>query len=313
MNLKLMATLSLCLFTSPVMAEVEHELIRRMTVFPVAASKEYSTAADEAWWAVREVLTENQRFLVASRNFLIQKDVHQPRTELKPADAVILSKLLDAQGLVTLFLQERVFSMRVYEGEYGRLLWSRELNLNPALPVTDQLVGAVKKLTYDFIASMPYQGFVIIDPIQGTPTIRQGDHTLVKVNVGTGAQVTEGDPIQFIRVYHESIKPLFGPDAEIEVLAEGKVVSREKDILLVDISRSVKGKFLKEFSLVRIPKELQRLRDTYQMHRQIGGRVGTEYFAPEMTPVKQKISENKPLVTALTYVANLAVILLLAF
>ncbi|MCB0386940.1 MAG: hypothetical protein KDD43_16215, partial [Bdellovibrionales bacterium] len=52
---------------------VEHPLLRRITVFPVQADNSLIKATEEAWWLVREALTENRRFLVASKNFLIQK------------------------------------------------------------------------------------------------------------------------------------------------------------------------------------------------------------------------------------------------
>jgi hypothetical protein len=294
-------------------ADTEHALVRRVTVFPLKAPKDLAAPAEEAWWAVREALTENQRFLVASRNFLIQRDVFQPRSELKPADAVILGKLLDANALVTLFLDDRVLSMRVYESEYGRPLWSHDFRLHPSLPVSDQLVGAAKKLVYDFVASIPYQGFVVVDPLKRVPMYGDGGKVLAKIHVGDSSKITAGDPVQFVRLYHDTVKPLFTPETNLEVFGEGVVTMVDKESIVVEVLRITKSNPPKEFSLVRLPKELQRLKEMYALNQEFKGTVGTEYLSPEVTAVQQEVAERKPLVTALTFILNLATFLLLAF
>ena len=293
-------------------AETEHTLVRRITVFPVKAPKEFSGVAEEAWWGVREALTENQRFLVASRNFLIQRDVFQARAELKPADVVILGKLLDANALVTIFLNDRTLSMRVFESEYGRLLWSQDFNLHPSLPISEQLAPAAKKLIYDFIASIPYQGFVLVDPLKRTAMYSEAERVMVKVNVGMNAKVEAGDPVQFLRLYHDTVKPLFVPDTVMEVFGEGQVVSTDREVAIVEVQRIAKGTPVNEFTLVRLPKELQRLKEAYAISP-FRGTIGSEYFSPEVTPVQQEVAEKKPLVTALSFIVNIATFLLLAF
>lgn len=296
------------------MAQSDHILVRRVTVFPVKANKEFSKVAEDAWWQIRETLTENQRFLVASRNFLVQRDVFVGRDELSPADAILLGKLLDANAMVTTFLNDRTLSMRVYEGEYGRLLWSQDLNLHPSLPVSEQIVGAGKKLIYDFIASIPYQGFVVVDPLNRTAVYKEGDKYLAKVFIGLGSELQVGDKVQMIRVYHDSIRPLFGPETVPEIFAEGHAVSLERDTAVVELDRLAKSSEIKEFTLVRLPKEFSRLRDAYAMNRSQAIRPGSgDFFAPEVTPLQEEIAERKPLVTALAFIGNLAVFLLLAF
>src|SRR4051812_42407301 len=82
-------------------AEVRHTLLRRIAVFPIADAN--VSTGEEAWWQMRELLTKDQRFFVASRRFMVNRGVFQPRKLLKPADAIILSKILDAQALVVTF------------------------------------------------------------------------------------------------------------------------------------------------------------------------------------------------------------------
>ncbi|MGE3385473.1 MAG: hypothetical protein AB7K41_01940 [Bdellovibrionales bacterium] len=300
-------------WTSLAEAQSEHELVRRVTVFPIKVSKELTSSADEAWWQIREILTENQRFLVASRNFLVQRDVYQPRSELKPADAVILGKLLDANALVSTFLSDRTLSMRVYEGEYGRLLWSHDFKLHPSLPISDQLVGAAKKLIYDFIASVPYQGFVMVDPLNQSALYSQGDKSLIKVYLGINSHIAIGDTLQIMRLYHDSVKPLFVPETVPEIYAEAKVISVEADSVVAELTRHAKSAPINEFSLVRVPSELKRLKEAYALNDQLKAQIGTEYYSPEITPVQQDIAERKPLATALTFILNLATFLLIAF
>lgn len=304
---------SLVGFSSVAFGENEHSVVRRITVFPMKAPKELAPQAEEAWWTVREALTENQRFLVASRNFLAQRDVLQARAELKPADVVILGKLLDANAIVTLFLEGRVFSMRVYESEYGRLLWTQDYNLHPSLPLTEQLQGTARKLVYDFISSIPYQGFVVVDPLKRSATYAEGSSVRTKVHVGLNAAVEVGDTVQFFRLYHDSVKPLFTPETSLEIFGEGKVLAIDGEMAIVELERLAKQTTLKDFTLVRLPKEFQRLRDTYALGNTIKGAVGTEYYSPEVTPVQEEVAERKPLVASLLYILNMAAFLLLAF
>src|SRR5690242_6478693 len=114
--LNLLILIGISGYFGKVHAQVEHTLVRRISVFPIKAGQELAPIAEEAWWELRETLTRDHRFLVASKNFLMQKDVYQARRALSPADAIILGKLLDANALVVTFLEDRTLRMHVYEG-----------------------------------------------------------------------------------------------------------------------------------------------------------------------------------------------------
>ncbi|MBX7232457.1 MAG: hypothetical protein K1X29_10265 [Bdellovibrionales bacterium] len=296
-----------------VQAQYEHSLVRRMTVFPVKAPKEYATQAEEAWWQVREILTENQRFLVASRNFLIQKDVFQPRERLSPADAIILGKLLDAQGLITIFLEDRVLHLEIYENEYGRVLWSGQLTLSSSQPIADQLVQMTRKLIFDFLSKIPYQGFVIQDPLMRNLVFLDHGKKMLKADVGSQIQVELGDEVQLIRIIHERNTPLFVPETPIEIFAQGIVVKVDKELITVELKRVAQNVKIKEFTLVRLPKEMHRLREAYGF--KVGGKnsINSEYFSSEMSLVQQEVAEKKPLVLTMAFILNLATFLLFAF
>ena len=313
MNAFAFIVLAIFLRTPFAWAQQDHELLRRISVFPIKVSKEYLEPADEAWWELRETLTRDKRFLVASKNFLRQKDVYQPRGVLSPADAIILGNLLDANAVVTTSLEDRTLHMRVYEGEYGRPLWEQELVLQPSLPISEQLRPAVVKLAQDFIAAIPYQGFVVVDALKGQPVYSEGNRQMVKAEIGVSAEVDVGDPIQLIRVYSDSLRPLFTHGAAIEVFAEGRVVSRLQESLVIELDRVGDTRKIQEGTLVRMPRELKRLKQAFSIQDSLRNKIDPEFLSPGMTTARQQEEENKPLVSSLAIIANIAVFLLLAF
>jgi len=294
-------------------AQTDHTLIRRVTVFPIKTAPELQQVADDAWWELRETLTKDKRFLVASKNFLMQKDVYQSRSVLSPADAIILGKLLDANALVTTYIDDRVVNMKVYEGEYGRPLWEHSFTLQPSLGVAEQLQPAVVKLAQDFIASIPYQGFVTIDPLKGRPMYQEGHRMLAQAEIGVNAEVDIGDPVQLIRVYSDNLKPLFTNGAAIEVFAEGRIVEHDRGLITVEIDRLNHSAGIVEGTMVRLPRELKRLEQMYSIQDSLRSKIDPEFFSPGMTSEKQREDEVRPLVASLVFIGNLAAFLLLAF
>jgi hypothetical protein len=293
--------------------QTEHTLVRRLSVFPIKAGQELAPVAEEVWWELRETLTRDRRFLVASKNFLMQKDVFQARGALSPADAIILGKLLDANALVTTYLDERTLHMAVYEGEYGRPLWEQQVMLQPSLPVAEQLKPAVLKLAQNFVASIPYHGFVVVDPLRGRPLYQEGRRLLVRAEIGTGTEIDVGDAVQLVRVYSDHIKPLFTHGASVEVFAEGRIVEVSGDAVVIELDRLNRSNVIQEGTLVRMPKELKRLQQLYAISDSLKNKIDPEFFSPGITSAKQDEAETKPLVASLMFVANLAAFLLLAF
>ena len=236
-------------------AQVEHQLIHRVAVFPVKVERQLKKSAENTWWSMREALTESDRFLVASKSFLQQKDLYQARGELQPADALILAKLLDAHALVTTEVHANTMKMNVYEGEFGRVLWQHEISLQKSLPVSEQIEATGKKLMQDFVASLPYQGYVVVDPLKGRPVYEENAKKVVKIKVGQVSQIEVGDPVQLIRLHSESLKPQLPDGMTMEVFAEGTVITKESGQVVVTITRAEDFKKIKAYSLVRFPNE----------------------------------------------------------
>lgn len=305
-------------------AQVEHQLIRRMVVFPIKAETSVTAARDaraqvpaavleEAWWQAREELTASRRFLVASKQFLIKSDVYQARGPLEPADAVILGKLLDAHALVTAQIKGRTLYMQVFDGGNGLPLWQKEFVMHPSITVSDQITVAARKLIGDFIASVPYQGFTHVDPLVGKPIFEEGDVLLAQVDVGLGTQVQAGDPVQWMRAVGTTVAPLFQGGARISVFAEGRVVKIEQGIATVELLRATRIDDIKEFSLVRLPREFERMQAEFMIKENVRGYLGVELAAPEISPMEQIRRERRPLAATVSWVGSLAAFLLLAF
>lgn len=295
-------------------AQTEHTLVRRISVFPLKVNQpELAQVAEEAWWELRETLTRDKRFLVASKNFLQQKDVFQARATLTPADAIILGKLLDANALITTYIDDRVLYMKAYEGDYGRPLWEHSLVLQPSLPVAQQLRQATVKLVQDFIAAIPYHGFVVIDPLKGRPVYQEGRRLLVMAEIGSTADVDVGDPAQLVRIYSDHLKPLFTHGASLEVFAEGRVVEHTREHIVIELDRLNRATAIQEGTLVRLPREMKRLEQLYSIQDSLKSKIDPEFFSPGMTAAKQKEDETRPLIASLMFIANIAAFLLLAF
>ena len=302
------------LFTSVCFGQaVEQSLVRRLAVFPVDAPEELSKRADEVWWELREFLTKDKRFLVATKTFLQQQNVYQPRNELDPAAAIILGKVVDADAVLTTYLKDRTLHMAVYESRYGRPLWTREVELQPSLRLQDQLSPVTLKLARDFIASIPYQGFVVLDPLKDGAVYRDGRRLLMKADVGLNSEVAVGDAVELVRVKSDHIKPLFTHGATIEVYAQGRVVGIDREIITAEIQRLAKSVTVKEKALVRLPKEMRRLEQQFSLSDPLKNKINPEFISPEITPAKEAIAEHKPLVASLVFIVNLATFLLFAF
>ena len=288
-------------------------MIRRLSVFPIKTNEELAEKADAIWWDLRETMTKDKRFLVATKNYLQQQNVYQSRGALDPASALMLGRVLDADAVMATFLEKRNLHMAVYETNFGRPLWTQQIPLQPSVPIADQLEPAVLKLARDFIASIPYQGFVIVDPLKSGSIYREGKRLLVKANIGLGAEAEVGDPFELIRVTSDHIKPLFTHGASIEVFGEGRIVAIDRETVTAELTRLTRTSDVKEKTLVRLPKEQKRLQQLFALTDSLKNKINPEFLSPEMTSTKQEQAENKPLIASVVFIVNLAAFFFLAF
>lgn len=291
-------------------AEIEHSLLRRIAVFPIADAK--VSSSEDSWWQMREALTKDQRFFVASRRFMINRGVFQARKSLKPADVIILSKILDAQALIVTYLEERTLRMKVYEGENGYLLWEADAEMHPAIPIADQLIRTGSQLVNSFVLSIPYQGFQIVDDLIGKPVYDDDNVKLAQVFIGSTSQIQLGDRAQWIQVTGDVGQAFFNNATRVTVIAEGKVRAIKGDRAIVEIEKLKDLADLKENALVRFPKEFNRLKDLYTTGDRVSN-LSPEYLSSEIRNVKELNQTHNPTASALAWIINIAAFILLAF
>ncbi len=302
----------LAIIMSPVLvkAEVQHTLLRRIAVFPIADAN--FSSSEEAWWQMRELLTKDQRFFVASRRFMVNRGVFQPRKILKPADAIILSKILDAQALVVTFLKDRTLQMKVYEGENGYLLWEGDAEFHPALPINDQLIRMSTQLMNAFVLAIPYQGFQVTDEVIGKPLYESDSKTYAQIYVGANSKIEKGDPVQWVEVLGEVGQAFFNSTPRVTVIAEGKVLEVKGERAVVEVEKMRDPTELKENSLVRFPQELNRLKELYSDGDKSSS-LSPEYLSSDVKNASEFSKDHNPTSSALMWIVNIAGFILLAF
>ncbi len=309
----LLCLLVISLMTSFARAiEIEHQLVRRLVVFPFQVSSRLAPKADEAWWQIRQELTQNQIFLLASKQFLSKNEVYQARGELQPADAILLGKLLDAHALITARVEGHRLTLNVYDASFGLLLWQNHLDMHLSRPLEDQIVETSKKLIHDFMASIPYQGFQVIDSLRGKATFEDADEVRTEVQIGSQSQIQVGDIAQWIHVYHKSTDALFQGGGETKAFAEGKVVLIDKGIATIQLIRATHLDDIKEYALVRFPKEAERIKIELALKESLPGRLSTAIVITDLEKMKSLAKERRPLITTLSFVGSISAILLLA-
>jgi hypothetical protein len=292
------------------LADVPMQLLRRVAVFPIADANFGN--AEDAWWQMRELLTKDQRFFVASRRFMINRGVFQARTTLKPADAIILGKILDAQALVVSQVKDRHLNLKVYDGENGYLLWEGVIQFHPAISINDQIIRASNDLVNDFIAGIPYQGFQIVDELIGKPLYEAEGKKLAQVFVGSSSNLKVGDPVQWVQVTGSTSVSFLNSAPKITVIAEGEILELKNDKVVVEVLKLRDPAELVDNSMIRFPKEMQRLADLYQAEEK-SSNLSTEYLSEEMKPVNSYNKDHSFTATALAWIFNIAGLILLAF
>lgn len=291
---------------------LKHNVIRRVTMFPFFTNGDYKQESEVSWWKSREYLSETQRFLVSTKRYLEQKDVFQPRKSLKITDSVLLSQILDSDCLITGYIENKKFIMEAYSGQDGQLLWTKSLALNAAKPVREQLEDVVLRLTRDFIATIPYHGFQIVDPLNDKAYTSEGENIVVRIDVGAKSGAQPGQKVQWIDVERTTAQPLFQGGSVIRVIAEGEVVKNENQVLTVNVKRAKDLTILNKKAIVHIPDEYKRLTTQYAIRENIATEASVAYLSEPMVDTESRKRETRPLLTALASIANVILVVLLA-
>ncbi len=293
--------------------QAKHSFIRRLVVFPLLVPDSPEKESEDAWWKIREELTKSRRFFIASRNFMIKKDVFQPRGALVPADCIILGRLLDAQALIVTYLDKRTLTMTVYEGTEGLTLWTQSVDLHQGLPIGPQIVASSMNLIRDFIASFPYQGFHILAPLKTTPLYRDKDNDYGHIYVGVNSKIQVNDKCEWIELKRSNFDPLFQGGSEVRVAAEGIVTEVFEESVVVRLDKIQPEHQIQELDLVRFPNEFRRVQDELAIKDDLAKRAHSHWVSMNLDPNQKAPDEKRALITSGAFLGSLAAFLLLAF
>ena len=136
---------------------------------------------------------------------------------------------------------------------------------------------------------------------------------IAQIDLGLSTQAQPGDIVQWIRIAPISVDPLFQGGGKTVVFAEGKIAKVEQGVAVVEIQRASSLKDLKEYSLVRLPREADRLAKAFALNDKARATLTPSLVAPEAAPMDQIAKERKPLATTLSIITSVAAFLLLAF
>jgi hypothetical protein len=279
----------------------ELSLMRRWVVFPFDTDLTQKASAERAWWKTRELLTQKKKYLVASRQLLADKDVMQPRKNLKPDDVKLLGSLLEADVLVTGYSEKKQFVLNAYLTQTGGLYWSKHLNLHPSLKADDQLELTSESLTRELISNIPYQGFAVIDPLIGKPTYDESGKTFAVIDTGNTEDLSVGSDIQWIGIEFDESDD---SDSQIintireSVLAEGKITKVKRGVAIAEVIRMKDKDSIVEKTFVRIPKEAEKLAKSFTRDNLFETKLAPELLPDNIAPVasEQKAGRRAPVI-----------------
>ena len=292
-------------------AEAEHYLIQRFAVFPLEGIS--TEQSDKAWWKIREILTQDKKYSVASRRYMQNRKTFQPRGEIALVNRVLLAENLDAHAIVTCFVKDHALWMKVYDGRSGKVLWEGNYRWDSLQPLSEQLETAVTKLTHSFYASIPYQGYIVKDSLRDDKVVYESKGgVFAKVFIGDSARIDVNDPVYFFRLFEQSADSLFQGGGNIQVHLEGVVTAIKEDFAIVELKRSRDVSLTKEHTLVQFPKEDKRLRKIYSPNKNPLHSNQLELLSRKAEK-KQDKKRVEPTSAAVAFLLTLATVILLAF
>lgn len=294
--------------SSQVFAQYTLNSIQKIVVFPTWGLE--GEISDQVWWQIREQLTHDGRFLVASRRMMINRQVLSPRKIFSSADAVILGRILESDALVVTSVEKSVAFLRIYRTEDGLLLWDEKINLNPSIPVEDQSSNIYQALVSRFLKALPYNGYQIKNPNNGYVYINEGSDKMAFIQVSK-IEVNLGDKINWIRPIYNSI-PLLKLNPKIEIAAKGEIVEvTNSNLIKVKMDPSTNETNIGVSFLVRVQKN-DKMNDEESWDPQRQSEVSTEYLIPSISDQKP-IREQTKEATFIGFLFNLGLLLLVIF
>jgi hypothetical protein len=297
-----------CLFYSEILfASLNLESLRKAVVFPAKGVDD--SLLDELWWQTRELLASDGRFDVATRRLMINRQVLSPRGSLKPADSVILGRILDSDILVTQSLANKKVTLAVFRCVDGAALWQEEVLLDSSQRESDQILPIFKGLIENFLKKVPYVGYQTLSPQSQALYEPEGHQGFVFVEIPVGQKKTLGDKVYWVKVTYSG-QPLLQSQLSYEILNFGDIVALESPkILKVKLQKNFDPQRMTLGSLVYGDFKENLSVETFESRLST---MGAEFLLSEVKTQK-KVNEQSGVATFLGSVLGFSLLLLLAF
>ena len=145
-----------------------------------------------------------------------------------------LAHLTGVDAYLTILIDARKMKTQVYSTQDGDLLWEEETH-HTSVYNLESLEQHINSMARNFIKSFPYHGIQILDPLWKETILEKDFQNLAKVDVGPDSLIQEGDSIFWVEICRINENPLFIDGGRAYMLAKGKVLQKERGILLTNI------------------------------------------------------------------------------
>jgi len=263
---------------------------------------------DELWWQIREQVAIDGRFDVATRRLMINRQVLTPRGELKPSDAVILGRILEADMLITHQVDKKKASLFVVRALDGVSLFKEELPLNPSIPEVDQVIPIFKAMVSNFLKLVPYAGYQIASPVSNLIYEPDGSLGFVYVMIPNSESLVNSKVFWVNTSYTN--QPLLKSKPHFQPFNVGQAIEFIKpNVLRVRIEKPFDENTMMVGSLVYLENSGSLIEGEPTFGSKVS-EIGSEYLMGDLSP-KRRITEQTPQATFLGMVLSLATLLLL--
>jgi hypothetical protein len=280
--------------------------LKRVVIFPARGVDD--SILDELWWQIREQVANDGRFEVATRRLMINRQVLAPRGELKPSDAVILGRILEADMLMTHQLDKKKATLYVVRASDGVSLFKEELPLNPAIPESDQVIPIFKTLVSNFLKLVPYAGYQIPSPFSNLIYEPDGSLGFVYVMIPKSESLVNSKVFWVNTIYFN--QPLLKSKPNFQPFNFGQAIEFIKpNILRVRIEKP----FDENTMTAGTPVYLENSGSQSEGDSIFGSKmseISSEYLMTDTSP-NRRVTEQSPQATFLGMIASLAAMLLL--
>jgi hypothetical protein len=168
------------------------------------------------------------------------------------------------------------------------------------------------QLMNSFILAIPYQAFQTMDDASGKLLMEEDGKKIAQAFVGANPRLQKGDPAQWVEVKGDVGQAFFNSTTKVTVVAEGRVREMKGDHAWIEVERMRDPSDLKENSLIRFPKEINRLKELYSGVEK-SANLAPEYLSSEIKDVSEFSKDHNPTSSALMWISSIAGFILLAF